>query len=207
MLVSVVDGVPAGRGATTCIGRVLREIDGPGGELLPSPGRPADLPEHGSGAADGQGIGELLATGRGDRPHTGLHVLQHFLSRVRFDTEAIRRSAAAWTVEQIGDREVMLVVDETGDEKSSPDAVGASRQYSGALGGIGLCQVTVHLSYVSAQGHALIDRCLYLGEAWADDDERGELAGVPDETTFAAKPQLAGGMLPTRTPRASVPRG
>nr|QIY68032.1 transposase [Streptomyces sp. RLB1-33] len=66
--------------------------------------------------------------------HTGPHVLQHFLSRARFDTEAIRRTAAAWTVEQLGSTEVMLVVDETGDEKSSTDAVGAARQYSGALG-------------------------------------------------------------------------
>ncbi|MFE0705424.1 IS701 family transposase, partial [Streptomyces sp. NPDC058872] len=127
--------------------------------------------------------------------HTGPHVLQHFLSRARFDDEAIRQSAAAWTVEQLGEREVMLVVDETGDEKSSLDAVGAARQYSGALGGIGLCQVAVHLSYVSGDGHALIDRRLYLGEAWAADDERRELAGVPDETVFATKPQLAGDML------------
>ncbi len=66
--------------------------------------------------------------------HAGSHVLQHFLSRVRFGTEAIRQSAAAWTVEQLGDRELMLVVDETGDEKSSLDTVGAARQYSGALG-------------------------------------------------------------------------
>jgi SRSO17 transposase len=65
---------------------------------------------------------------------SGPHVLQHFLSRARFDTEAVRRSVAAWTVEQLGEREVMLVVDETGDEKSSLDAVGAARQYSGALG-------------------------------------------------------------------------
>ncbi|MFG2632025.1 IS701 family transposase [Streptomyces sp. NPDC048473] len=127
--------------------------------------------------------------------HTGPHVLQHFLSRARFDDEAIRRSASAWTVEQLGDRDVMLVVDETGDEKSSLDAVGAARQYSGALGGIGLCQVAVYLSYVSAERHALIDRRLYLGEAWAGDDERRELAGVPDETVFATKPQLAGDML------------
>uniref|UniRef100_UPI002F9162E0 IS701 family transposase n=1 Tax=Streptomyces sp. NBC_01562 TaxID=2975879 RepID=UPI002F9162E0 len=127
--------------------------------------------------------------------HSGPHVLQHFLSRARFDTEAVRRSVAAWTVEQLGEREVMLVVDETGDEKSSLDAVGAARQYSGALGGIGLCQVAVHLSYVSAEGHALVDRRLYLGEAWAADDERRELVGVPDERVFATKPQLAGDML------------
>ena len=44
------------------------------------------------------------------------------------------------------------MVDETGDEKSSTDAVGAARQYSGALGGIGLCQVAVHLTYASRPG-------------------------------------------------------
>ncbi|MFZ3492073.1 IS701 family transposase [Streptomyces sp. 5.8] len=127
--------------------------------------------------------------------HGGPHVLQHFLSRARFDDAAIRRSAAAWTVEQLGPEDVMLVVDETGDEKSSTDAAGAARQYSGALGGIGLCQVAVHLSYVSAEGHALIDHRLYLGEAWAADEERRDLVGVPEETGFATKPQLAGDML------------
>lgn len=127
--------------------------------------------------------------------HGGPHILQHFLSRARFDDETVRRAAAHWTVEQLGTRNVMLVVDETGDEKSSTDAVGAARQYSGALGGIGLCQVAVHLSYVSADGHALVDRRLYLGEDWAADDERRELTGVPDATGFATKPQLVGDML------------
>ncbi|WP_331731529.1 transposase [Streptomyces sp. NBC_01718] len=65
----------------------------------------------------------------------------------------------------------------------------------GALGRIRLCQVAVHLSYVSADGHVLIDRRLCLGEAWDADDERRELAGVPDETGFATKPQLAGDTL------------
>nr|WP_234310584.1 MULTISPECIES: transposase [unclassified Streptomyces] len=63
------------------------------------------------------------------------------------------------------------------------------------LGGIGLCQVAVHLSYVTTDGHALIDRRLYLSEDWAGDDERREVTGVLDETVFATKPQLAGDML------------
>jgi SRSO17 transposase len=45
------------------------------------------------------------------------------------------------------------------------------------------------------QGHALIDRHFYLGEAWVGDDERREPAGVPDETAFTTKPQLVGDML------------
>lgn len=41
---------------------------------------------------------------------------------------------------------MILAEDETVDEKSSLDAVGAARQYSGALGRIGLRQVAVHTS-------------------------------------------------------------
>lgn len=79
------------------------------------------------------------------------------------------------------------MVDETGDEKSSTDAVGAARQYSGALGGIGLCQVAVHLTYASKSGQALVDRALYLARDWAADDERRELTGVQDEAGHGTK--------------------
>ncbi|MGW4995938.1 transposase [Streptomyces mirabilis] len=51
-----------------------------------------------------------------------------------WDHEAVRRHLAAFTVGHLADDQTVLVVDETGDEKSSTDAVGATRQYSGALG-------------------------------------------------------------------------
>jgi SRSO17 transposase len=86
-------------------------------------------------------------------------------------------------------------VDETADEKSSTDAVGAARQYSGTAGGIALCQVAVTLTFATSRGHTLIDRALYLPEACAADEEHRELAGVPEEVMFASKPQLAGGLL------------
>ncbi|MER0477727.1 transposase [Streptomyces sp. Edi2] len=119
-------------GSTRRLGRAVRGVDGSVRELLPAPGDPADLPEHGLWAVDGHGISELLVVGRGDRPQRS--DVCSTLSRARFDNGAVRRSVAAWTVEQLGKRKVMLVVDETGDEKSSLDAVGAARQYSGALG-------------------------------------------------------------------------
>lgn len=127
--------------------------------------------------------------------HRGPHILQHFLSRARWDERTVRARVAAWAVDHLGDEDVVLVVDETGDEKSSTDAVGAARQYSGALGGVGLCQVAVHLTYATRAGHTLIDHRLFLPAAWTADEERRELAGVPEELMVATKPQLAAEML------------
>ncbi|MFJ2832191.1 transposase [Streptomyces sp. NPDC087263] len=50
-----------------------------------------------------------------------------------------------------------------------------------------------HLSYASADGHALTDRRLHRG--WAADDEGRTPTGLPDETVFATKLQPAGDML------------
>ena len=58
-----------------------------------------------------------------------------------------------------------------------------------------MCQVAVTLAWAAPAGHALIGRALYLPEGWAADEERRELAGVPDEITFETKPQLAGDLL------------
>jgi SRSO17 transposase len=93
--------------------------------------------------------------------------------------------AAGWAVGHLDDGNAVLIVDETADEKSSADAAGAARQYSGTVGGIALCQVAVTLTYATGRGHALIGRALYLPEACAGDEEHRELAGVPDEVMFA----------------------
>ncbi|MFE6692337.1 IS701 family transposase [Streptomyces sp. NPDC057743] len=127
--------------------------------------------------------------------HVGPHRLQHFLSRAVVDHDRARDRNAAWTAGELADNNAVLIVDETGDAKSSTDCVGAARQYSGALGGVGLCQVAVHLTYAGHNGHAPIDRALYLGAGWAADEECRLLVGVPDETEFATKPQLAAAML------------
>nr|WP_324289418.1 IS701 family transposase [Streptomyces sp. H34-S4] len=127
--------------------------------------------------------------------HPGPHRLQHLLSRASWDDRAVLDQAAAWAVQWLDDGEGVLIADETGDEKSSTDAVGAGHQYSGSLGGIGLCQVAVHLSFASNVGHTVIDRALYLPRDWAGDEERRELTGVPEDLLFATKPQLAAALL------------
>lgn len=126
--------------------------------------------------------------------HPNPYRLQHLLSRAVWDDDAVLASIARWITGRLTGPTI-LVVDETGDEKSSTDAVGAAQQYSGSLGGIGVCQVAVHLSLATPVGHAVIGRRLYLGADWAGDDERRTLAGVPDDVTFATKPDLALALL------------
>jgi SRSO17 transposase len=133
--------------------------------------------------------------------HPGPHRMQHLLSRARVDEQQMLDAAAAWAVGRLSAgqdedaSDVVLIVDETADEKSSTDCAGAACQYSGTVGGTALCQVTVTLTYAAPGGHALIGRALYLPENWAADEERRELAGVPDDVMFETKPQLAGHLL------------
>ena len=110
--------------------------------------------------------------------HCGPHRLQHLLSRAVWDDQQVLNIAAAWAVSHLDDGDAVLIVDETADEKSSGNAVGAARQYSGTVGGIALCQVAVTLTYATGRGHALIGRALYLPGGCAADEEHRELASV-----------------------------
>jgi hypothetical protein len=77
--------------------------------------------------------------------HSGPHRLQHLLSRAVWDEQQVLDTAAASAVSYLGDQDAVLIVDETADEKSSSDAVGAARQYSGTVGGIAFVPGGRHL--------------------------------------------------------------
>src|SRR6266567_3164468 len=66
------------------------------------------------------------------------------------------------------------------------------------------CQVGVFLSYVTAKGHSLIDRELYLPFDWTADPKRCQEAGIPESTRFQTKPELAVQML-ERLRQAHIP--
>lgn len=123
--------------------------------------------------------------------HPGPHRLQHLLSRAKFDHDRAREEITGLIVRELAGQDVVLVVDETGEAKSSTGCVGAGRQYSGTLKGVGLCQVAVHLAAVTETVRVVIDRTLYLPKDWAADEERRDAAGVPEEIMFVTKPQTA----------------
>jgi SRSO17 transposase len=123
----------------------------------------------------GRKNGWQLAEAAGDRTPDGM---QDFLSRMRWDADAVRDDLRAYVVEHLGDPDAVLVLDETGFVKKGEKSVGVQRQYSGTAGRVENCQIGVFLGYASRHGHALIDRALYLPEGWAGDAARRARAGV-----------------------------
>jgi SRSO17 transposase len=130
--------------------------------------------------------------------------MQHLLARAVWDHDKVRDDVRAYIVEHLGDPGAVLVVDETGDLKKGTTTVGVQRQYTGTAGRIENAQVAVYLVYATDAGHAMIDRELYLPQAWIDDPDRCRAAGIPDQVGFATKPALATAML-TRALDAGVP--
>jgi SRSO17 transposase len=129
---------------------------------------------------------------------------QRVLSHVLWDEEAARDLCRDHAVGRLGAEDAVPVVDETAFVKKGRHSAGVARQYCGTLGKVENCQVGVFLAYGSRRGHALIDRRLYLPEAWAGDAERRRAAKVPEDVPFLTKPAIAREMI-ARALDAGVP--
>src|SRR5260370_6334471 len=89
----------------------------------------------------------------------------------------------------------VFVIDESCFPKRGRHSAGVAPQYCGRTGRVENCQVGVFLSLVTALGHGLIDRELYLPEDWCADVLRRHAAHIPESVTFATKPELAKRMI------------
>ena len=98
----------------------------------------------------------------------------------------------------------ILVLDESGFPKRGTHSAGVAAQYCGLHGRVENCQVGVFLSLVTALGHGLIDRDLYLPAEWCQDAERRHAAHIPESVRFQTKPDLALRML-QRAQQAGLP--
>src|SRR5437773_8823877 len=104
--------------------------------------------------------------------------MQRLLSAARWDPDAVRDDLRAYVVENLGDPNGVLIVDETGFVKQGTRSAGVQRQYSGTAGRVENCQLAVFCGYATAKGRALTDRELYLPKSWTDDRPRMDDAGV-----------------------------
>ena len=124
------------------------------------------------------------------------YAFQRLLGRARWDADQLRDElqrhlSTCWE----GLEDAILVVDETGFLKKGKRSAGVQRQYSGTAGRVENCQIGVFLGLALSGNHCLVDRELYIPEAWLNDSERSKRAGIPPDRTFQTKPMLAKAMI------------
>jgi len=144
--------------------------------------------------------------------------MQRLLSKAVWDQDGVRDELRRFLVQTLQPPPVgpahadpaalfpVLVLDESGFPKRGTHSAGVARQYCGVTARVENCQVGVFLCYVTAAGHGLIDRELYLPEDWCSDLPRRQAAHIPDTVTFATKPELAQRMV-QRAHDAGLPLG
>jgi SRSO17 transposase len=135
-----------------------------------------------------ENIAETIA---GATPRT----LQRLLTEAPWPTEPVLDRLQAYVGGRLNMAEGVFVLDESGFPKQGRKSVGVTRQYCGALGKVGNCQLGVFLAYASARGHALVDMRLFLPQAWTDDPARCRAAGVPESVSYQSKAALGLAML------------
>jgi SRSO17 transposase len=114
--------------------------------------------------------------------------LQQFVNQSPWRSEPVRRNLALRM-----DAEICpdaWVIDDTGFPKFGEKSVGVARQYCGALGKIGNCQIGVSISAATPQASCPIDWRLFMPAEW-DADPRREACRVPEEVTHEPKWKLA----------------
>jgi len=121
--------------------------------------------------------------------HQALH---HFVAKSEWSDQAVMAGVRDWVMPVLGlDSGCYWIIDDTGFPKKGKHSVGVARQYCGQLGKQDNCQVAVSLSLASERGSIPIAYQLYLPKGWAEDADRREACGVPEEIAFATKPEIA----------------
>lgn len=119
--------------------------------------------------------------------------VQQFLADSPWRPELLVRACAERVAPELG--VLAWVVDDTGIAKQGKHSPGVKRQYSGTLGKIGNCQITVSLHAVGTRGTLPLGWSLYLPEEWCADELRRARAKIPATVGFATKTQLASGLI------------
>ena len=128
-------------------------------------------------------------------PDTSEQQLQGLLTAMSWDEDDLNRQRVRALLELPSEGDGVLIFDDTGFAKQGKCSVGVARQYSGTLGKVGNCQVTVNCHYAERTLAWPVATRLYLPEPWANDPDRRAKAGVPADVVFRTKPEIALALL------------
>jgi SRSO17 transposase len=126
-----------------------------------------------------------------------IQAMQQFIGQGQWQDSKLLKKHWQLVDETLGEEDGVYIFDGSGFPKKGVHSAGVGRQWCGALGKVENCQFGVFGAYASRQGYTLVDCRLFLLEEWFDDDhqERWKKCGIPEETTFKTKPELALEML------------
>jgi SRSO17 transposase len=126
--------------------------------------------------------------------------IQHFMSNSPWDVrfvlwKVVREIALTPALQQGG----VLILDESADEKSSTQTVGAGRQYNGRLGKVDMSQVGTFLAFahLPTSTWTWVDGELFVPEDWFSKEKQAERErlGIPEARQFATKIALGWQMI------------
>ena len=113
--------------------------------------------------------------------------LQHFITHSPWQAARVWAQLRAAVPIRTG----ILALDDTGFPKQGTQSPGVQRQYCGALGKIGNCQVAVSSALIADGRTWPLAFELYLPTSWTDDPARCAAAGIPPTVRFREKWRIA----------------
>jgi SRSO17 transposase len=115
--------------------------------------------------------------------------LQQFVNQSPWDEVAVRRALARRMCRELAPE--AWVIDDTGFPKFGKHSVGVARQYSGALGKVGNCQIGVSVNACSDQASCPLDWRLFIPKEWDEESEfnqeRRRKCKLPDDVRHSEK--------------------
>jgi SRSO17 transposase len=155
-------------------------------------------------AARNYSIGLLLPgrrknmTGIANRLNIDNNAVQQFISDSPWDCRSVISTNMNGMRDLLTTNEGVIVFDDTGQVKKGTKSPGVARQYSGTIGKVGNCQVIVTSVYTipgkTHNANAIywpMNMNMYLPEKWFEGGQRLKEAGIPPDTVFKTKPQIA----------------
>jgi SRSO17 transposase len=117
----------------------------------------------------------------------------HYQALQHFITHSPWAAAPLWACLRKGvpERRGLLAIDDTGFPKQGMKSVGVRRQYCGALGKIGNCQVAVSSALLADGRTWPLTFELYLPKVWTADPSRRAAVGIPETLRFREKWRIA----------------
>ena len=123
----------------------------------------------------------------------GVRSMQIFFKDAPINDELMLQVYQQRLASAISSQGGMINTDGSDFAKKGKGSVGVYRQYCGVLGKVENCQAGVFVGYSSERGYGLVDRRLYMPEAWFGDDyaRLRKECGVPQDLQFQTKVELA----------------